>query len=458
MAEIKAPPTTVPGILKQLGPGLIISANIVGSGELIVTTKLGAEVGFTLLWFIILGCMVKVLLQVELGRYTIATGRTTLDAMNGVPGPRWKVSWLVWCWIFMFVATFFQLSGMVGGIVQILQVRSSGWSEVQIALGIMAICAMLLFAGRYRFIEKFSTLAVAAFTLFTIFAVFSLYWTDYGITSAQIREGLSFNLPDNFVTAFAAFGVIGVGASELIYYPYWCLEKGYAAHVGPKDGSAAWRERARGWLRVMRWDAWVSMVIYTGATVAFYLLGAAVLNSRRLLVDNDEMIVTLSNIYEASFAQPGLWIFLAGAFVVLFSTIFISTASNGRLTADLMRLFGWIRVQTEAEKKRVIRNVCLILPFVYYTFYITVKKPVNLVFAGAIAQGLILPFLCFAALYYHYREGEKALRAGKAWFTGLWITAALMATVGIYQVVTQIGARWGGSAEVEVSPLETPSE
>ncbi|NCF86819.1 MAG: hypothetical protein GWQ08_15020, partial [Verrucomicrobiaceae bacterium] len=40
------PPSDWRGILKQLGPGLIISANIVGSGELIVTTKLGADVGF----------------------------------------------------------------------------------------------------------------------------------------------------------------------------------------------------------------------------------------------------------------------------------------------------------------------------------------------------------------------------------------------------------------------------
>ena len=34
-----------------------------------------------------------------------------------------------------------------------------------------------------------------------------------------------------FTVAFAAFGIIGVGASELIYYPYWCLEKGYASFV-----------------------------------------------------------------------------------------------------------------------------------------------------------------------------------------------------------------------------------
>lgn len=69
MSPVKEAPKDLRGILRQLGPGLIISANIVGSGELIVTTKLGADIGFMLLWFIIFGCMIKVFLQVELGRY-----------------------------------------------------------------------------------------------------------------------------------------------------------------------------------------------------------------------------------------------------------------------------------------------------------------------------------------------------------------------------------------------------
>ncbi|MDB4458998.1 Nramp family divalent metal transporter, partial [bacterium] len=71
------PPSSWKEMLRFLGPGLIITATIVGSGELIVTPKVGAEHGFSLLWFIIIGCMVKVFVQVELGRYAIASGKTT---------------------------------------------------------------------------------------------------------------------------------------------------------------------------------------------------------------------------------------------------------------------------------------------------------------------------------------------------------------------------------------------
>lgn len=46
--------------LRYLGPGLIISASIVGSGELIATTALGAEARFALLWLVIMSTTVKV--------------------------------------------------------------------------------------------------------------------------------------------------------------------------------------------------------------------------------------------------------------------------------------------------------------------------------------------------------------------------------------------------------------
>jgi Mn2+/Fe2+ NRAMP family transporter len=437
--EYEKPPTTFGGVVKQLGPGLIISANIVGSGELIVTTKLGADVGFTLLWFIILGCMIKVFLQVELGRYTISKGKTTLEALNSVPGPRFKVSWLVWCWLFMFVATFFQLGGMVGGIAGVFKMGGSEVSDWIWGLIITGSCAVLLFVGRYGFIEKFSTFMVAGFTIFTIFAVFSLYWTDYGITGAQIAEGLSFRLPPNFEIAFAAFGVIGVGASELIYYPYWCLEKGYARYVGPKDDTPEWTERAKGWIRVLRWDAWLSMVIYTGATVAFYALGAAVLNAQGLTVEKSDLIPTLSAMYSESFGETGLWIFLLGAFAVLYSTIFISTASNSRLTVDALRLFGVIKIDDAVKRQKWIRIACIGLPALYFIFFVTIEDPVALVLVGAIAQALMLPFLCFGALYFLYRETDIELRPGKLWVVMLWISSLLMTSVGIYQLVKKLG-------------------
>ncbi len=52
-SQIKEPPNTLLGTLSHLGPSMILSASIVGSGELIMTTTLGAQAGFAALWVII---------------------------------------------------------------------------------------------------------------------------------------------------------------------------------------------------------------------------------------------------------------------------------------------------------------------------------------------------------------------------------------------------------------------
>ena len=287
-------PTHWRGMIKHLGPGLIITACIVGSGELIATPKVGAEYGFTLLWFIIAGCMIKVLVQVELGRYAISKGMTTLEAMDSMPGPRFIVSWLVWCWLFMFIGILFQLGGIVGGVGKV--VMELGWisgmggnGDRIIALAVSGVTIAILASGKYKPVEIFSTIMVVLFTVATLFALGSLQWSpemaEYSIKWADIKEGFKFKLPGDFSTAFAAFGIIGVGASELIYYPYWCLEKGYAKNVGPYDPTNVWYDRAKGWLRVMRFDAGLSMVVYTGATVAFFLLGSALLHGPDMATD-----------------------------------------------------------------------------------------------------------------------------------------------------------------------------
>src|SRR6185295_10667785 len=78
--EVANPPRTFGAIFKKSGPGMILAASIVGSGELIATTTLGAEVGYALLWLIILSCVVKPAVQSEIGRYVIATGETGAEA------------------------------------------------------------------------------------------------------------------------------------------------------------------------------------------------------------------------------------------------------------------------------------------------------------------------------------------------------------------------------------------
>ena len=85
-AHVEDPPRSFGATFRRIGPGLILAGSIVGSGELIATTVLGAENGYTLLWLILVSCVIKTVVQNELGRYSLGTGAN--DAGSSQPRAR----------------------------------------------------------------------------------------------------------------------------------------------------------------------------------------------------------------------------------------------------------------------------------------------------------------------------------------------------------------------------------
>ncbi len=515
MAETEAnpvdPPQTIPGILRRLGPGLIIAGSIVGSGELIATTKTGAQAGFWLLWLIIIGCVIKLFAQVEFGRYTISSGKATMAAMDEVPGPRLWVNWLLWYWLIMFVVSLMQLGGIVGGVGQSLamSVPLTGdfnqlldeqivWDEeadelrarlrqraaaslgdpsrevreaarqridrqvpreigrerpnratrddIYWATAITLITIVMLVNGRYGLVQTVATFFVVGFTLVTIVNLLAMQTQPtWAVQWSDVKDGLSFRLPpivegltrSPLATALATFGIIGVGATELIAYPYWCLEKGYARFTGPRDETPQWAERARGWMRVMRWDACVSMVIFTFATVAFYLLGAAVLHRQELDPAGNQMIWMLGQMYVPVFGVWAGWLFLFGAFAVLYSTFFVANAGHARVATDALRVFG-VGARSEPARRWWVSAFCVIFPLFNLVVYVFIRAPAELILASGVMQAIMLPMLGGATLYFRHRRCDPRIAPGRLWDVMLWISAGGLLLAGGWLALTKL--------------------
>ncbi len=216
---IEAPPTSVAASLRRVGPGMVLAAAIVGSGELIATTTLGAQVGFAALWIILVSCAIKPVVQAELGRYTIATGHTGLEGFDRMPGPRLGVSWLVWAWGITVALTLLQVGGMYGGVAQVLHLLAPA-IPLNIWVGICLLLTIaILLGGGYERIEKLAIVKVGFFTMLTVCAAAVLLRSD-AVTASNLAGGLSLQLPAaGLATAIAVFGMTGVGATELVQYP-----------------------------------------------------------------------------------------------------------------------------------------------------------------------------------------------------------------------------------------------
>ncbi|MHC4596519.1 MAG: Nramp family divalent metal transporter [Planctomycetota bacterium] len=297
--DVQEPPATFWQTFRLLGPGMILAASIIGSGELIATTTLGAQVGYAALWVILLSCFIKPIIQEELGRHTIVSGVTTLESFNRIPGLKvFSVNWIVLAWAIMVLLTLLQVGAMFGGVAQVMHILVPAVSVNIWVLIFWGITLALLIGGGYDRIEGIAMIKVGFFTMLTILAAVLLMNMPKYFSWEGVIQGLRFKLPGaGLATAVAVLGITGVGTMEIVIYPYWCVEKGYARFTGVRDNSLDWQQRAKGWIRVMRIDIVVSVFVYTIATIAFYLLGAGVLHGMGLVPLSSEMIPTLSKIY-----------------------------------------------------------------------------------------------------------------------------------------------------------------
>jgi len=531
---IVEPPNDLLGIMKRLGPGLIIAGGIVGSGELIATTKTGAQAGITLLWLIIIGCLIKVFVQIELGRYAISHGETTLSALDRVPGPRLRANWILWLWLIMWCCTIGQLGGIVGGVGQALAItlpftgdynkavevpsenefkRFIKWEddltkngsvelsklpkfqqerilggheklqkriETTGALGetilqklraaapledeqgeslidpwtyddkywatvIAVFTAGLLFVGRYNMIQTISLVLVVSFTFITIGNVVALQSSaEFHIPLSDFLRGLSFGAPEAFgdqnpwITALATFGIIGVGASELVAYPYWCLEKGYAKFAGQRTADESWARRARGWMKVMHYDAFTSMVIYTIATLAFYIMGVAVLYNEGRDPEGMRMVSTLATAYVPVFGAYAKWLFLVGAVAVLYSTFLVANAGNARMLTDAVKVFGLMDRNNERLHNLSVTTMSVILPLLCLLVFWTGINPVTVIIVSGLMQAFMLPVVGLGAMYFRYRLTDQRLKPSRLWDLMLIVSFLGLGLAGGYGVVTQV--------------------
>ncbi|NYE45444.1 Mn2+/Fe2+ NRAMP family transporter [Spinactinospora alkalitolerans] len=445
---IKEPPQGLRSSLRYLGPGLILSASIVGSGELVVTTTLGAEAGFALLWLVIISTLVKVAVQVELARWTISTGQPALTGYNKVPPKLGRIGWINLVWICLALPKQLLLGGIVGGVAIACSLLFPiagpplGFASTSIWTGIIVVFTIgLLYSNRYRMVELGSVALVVTFAALTIALAVGLPFTPFAYSADDVLSGLSFQIPAGALgAAVAMFGITGVGADEITYYTYWCAEKGYARWAGPPDGSEEWARRANGWIKVMQKDAWLSWAVYTFSTFAFYLMGASVLHPQGLVPGgSNEMITTLSHIYTDVLGEWASIGFLIAAIAVLMSTLFANLPSWSRMYTNFLAIVGvfdWKHTQT---RTRWIRIFTVALPILWGAMYLFIQAPVLMIQIAGILTGVLLMAIVVAVWYLRRVEIDHRLRGGSLFSVSLVVSSIAILVLGAYSVLEVFG-------------------
>lgn len=192
--KIQEPPKGWGPSLRFLGPGMITSAAVVGLGELITATTLGAQVGFMLLWLVFVSTFVKVAVQIEIARFSISTGKPAIEGYDLVPPRIAGRGWASYLAILMFLQFVTSQAGVLGAAALALtllvpSVSAAWWVAVMVVVAIA-----IHIANRYAIVESVSTVLVVAVTAAAVVMVFGLQATPFAFTTGDVAGGLSFQI------------------------------------------------------------------------------------------------------------------------------------------------------------------------------------------------------------------------------------------------------------------------
>ena len=392
--------------IKFIGPSVIVTGSVVGSGSIVMTPLLGAAAGFLLLWWLLLSMWSKPIIQAEISRYIVVTKKTFLEAFADMPGFKTTIqgkttSWLVW---FMFIGVIPSIAGMGGLAGAVAEAGNTMFPLLSTEAWVAISCLLtwlLLYFGSYKSLERTLLVMVIFFSLMTLMIAIAMQSTEYQVNFDQISQGLSFSFPTEYLPlALAVFGFTGISYGEIMAYTYWCLEKGYADNTGNDI------EETKHWIKTMQTDVWVTVLFITVGTLPFFFLGAGVLNNVPELQESlatssfwdVDVISSLQNMFSLVLGGWAKWLFIILAFFVLFSTLLSGTAAFTRTISDYLISMGLVRERTDTRKK-LIKLVAFVIPFLSGLFYFILPNPITLLLIAGIWAAMGLPIVNIGALY-----------------------------------------------------------
>jgi hypothetical protein len=183
-------------------------------------------------------------------------------------------------------------------------------------------------------------------------------------------------------------------------------------------------------------DAFVSWVIYTFGTIAFYIMGAAVLHPQGLAPEGNEMITTLSRMYTDTLGEWASILFLVGAIAVLGSTLWAAIPSWARMYTNLLATIGLLDWQDAEARLRSIRIFTVALPVVWAVAYLFIQSPVIMVQIGGVMTGVFLLAVVVAVWYLRRTEIDPRLYGGGVFHAVLVISSIAIILLGVYTAVS----------------------
>lgn len=225
---------------KALGPGLLWAGAAIGVSHLVQSTRAGAGFGLGLMGIVIFANIFKYPAFSFGPRYAAATGTSLLE------GYRRRGVWALGIYALMTLGTMFTVQAAVTFVTAALFTALIGWKGavlgipgfVVISGGLMAVCAVLLLIGHYKWLDKIIKVVVVVLTLTTFLAT-AVVLTKLPFTSFRVLP--EWDWVTATTTAVMICGLIGWMPSAFdisIWHSLWTIARRRETGVAPSVKNA----------------------------------------------------------------------------------------------------------------------------------------------------------------------------------------------------------------------------
>lgn len=428
---------------KSIGPAIIVAAVVCGPGSILTSSKVGAQYGYSMIWFLILTCILMwamISLSAKLGIALEKTPCAEIADRLGRP-----IAAIIAIILFLVVAVFQSSNNfaILAALEPFLGATADGAGQLSPTLSAAVLLALngAIVLVVYRFKNLYRPIEILMKTI--VLCVVTAFFINFLIARPsiiQILKGLIPSFPEQGVTSLIPYRRGSVVVDDFIllqalvgttlsiagafYQAYVVREKGYRLEDLGKQ-----RLDSLVGIGVL---GGVSLIIMCTAAGAFFgRVGSAELKS----------VADVANQLEPLLGSGARIIFGIGIFAGGFGAFIVNAMIGGHLLSDGLGLGSGIN--NRSTRHLTVAVLCIgMVVAILSTF--SGEKPVTLIIFAQALTVLGLPALALALIYLGTRPDLVGERKIPAWNIALAIISFALTTLLALRTAVRLWLSLGG--------------
>lgn len=358
--------------IKEMGPGILVTAAFIGPGTITACTLAGANFGYTLLWALVFAAVATIILQDMSARLGIVTqkglGEVLLDALKT---SIWKWPLITLIIIALYIGNAaYEAGNLAGAALGIEAITGSDPEIFRLAVGFLSVLGgIVLLKGSYKYIERTLIMLVLLMALSFILIFFviqpDLLSIFKGMFTPKVPEG-------SLLTVIAIIGTTVV--------PYNLFLHASAA-------KSQWTNVTE--LPKARTDTIISIGL--GGLIAILVVStaAASMFAHGITVNNAS---DMAQQFEPLFGSFSKYLLGIGMFAAGLSSVITAPLATSYAISEILDIEGGVNSKT-------FKLISLSIVIVGAIIAMTGIKPIKIIVLAQFANGLLLPIIASFLLY-----------------------------------------------------------